>query len=402
MLTGKKIIVAVTGSIAAYKTAYLIRLLVQEHAEVKVVMTYASKDFITPLTLSTLSKNPVLCEPFEPQSGAWNSHVELGLWADMMLVAPVTANTLAKMSNGIADNYLLTVYLSARCPIVFAPAMDLDMYNHPLTKSNILKLQSLGHTLIEPQTGELASGLSGAGRMEEPENILNFVIGHFKRKNDLKGKKVLISAGPTHEAIDPVRYIGNHSSGKMGFALAQAAAARGAEVVLISGPTNMSVKHLSIHRVDVISAQQMYDACLKHFNKCDITIMAAAVADFTPEKPANQKIKKKDSLLEIKLKPTKDILAEMGATKKTDQILVGFALETDQELVNARNKLDNKKLDLIVLNSLKDVGAGFDKPTNKITILDKEGTSTEYDLKVKQEVAEDILDKVVELVIRTK
>lgn len=395
MLSGKKIVLAVTGSIAAYKTAYLVRLLVRENAEVKVVMTSAAKDFITPLTMSTLSKNPVLCDPFEEGSGEWHSHVDLGTWADMLIIAPATANTLAKMAHGIADNYLLTVYLSARCPVLFAPAMDLDMYNHPATKANICKLETLGHQLIEPQVGELASGLCGAGRMEEPEKILDFVVSEFNRSQDLKNQKILITAGPTYEAIDPVRFIGNFSSGKMGFAIAENAAKRGAEIILVTGPTHCLVDHPNIKRIDVITAHEMYEECHRIFDETNITIMCAAVADYTPEKPSGKKIKKEGDTLEIKLSPTRDILASLGKLKRDDQLLVGFALETNNEVENAVKKIQNKNLDFIVLNSLRDKGAGFGTPTNKITIIDRNGKSKSYDLKPKEEVAMDIIDTLV-------
>ena len=395
MLTGKKIVLAITGSIAAYKSAYLVRLLAKENAEVKVVMTSAAKDFITPLTMSTLSKNPVLCDPFDERSGEWHSHVDLGTWADMLIIAPATANTLAKMAHGIADNYLLTVYLSAKCPVLFAPAMDLDMYKHPATKANICKLETLGHQLIEPQVGELASGLSGAGRMEEPEKILDFVVNEFSRSQDLKNQKILITAGPTYEAIDPVRFIGNHSSGKMGFAIAENAAKRGAEVTLITGPTHCRVDHPDINRIDVITANEMYEECHRRFDDTNIGIMSAAVADYTPEKPSSNKIKKKANTLEIKLSPTRDILASLGKLKRDDQLLVGFALETNNEVENAVKKIQNKNLDFIVLNSLRDKGAGFETTTNKITIIERSGKSKSYDLKPKVDVAKDILDTLV-------
>lgn len=394
MLAGKKILVGITGSIAAYKSAYLVRLLVKEHAEVKVMMTPAALDFITPLTLSTLSRNPVICEPYDPSDGTWNSHVDLGLWADLILLAPLTANTMAKMAHGIADNFLLTTFLSARCTVFIAPAMDVDMYKHPVTQENIQRLTSMGCRLIEPQVGELASGLSGEGRMEEPERIMETVKQYFNERSSLKGKKVLVSAGPTHEAIDPVRYIANHSTGTMGFALAKEAAERGASVILVSGPTTLSVNHPSIERRDVVSASEMYDECMKYFPVCDIIIMSAAVADFTPSHPAQQKIKKDKSSLTVMLEPTRDILKVMGKTKKAHQYLVGFALETEKGLEHAKAKLQNKKLNLIVLNSLMDTGAGFGFGTNKITLIDDSGDIREYETKPKQEVAKDIMDWV--------
>ena len=394
MLTGKNILVGITGSIAAYKSAYLVRLLVKEHAEVRVMMTPAALDFITPLTLSTLSRNPVICEPYDPSDGTWNSHVDLGLWADLILLAPLTANTMAKMAHGIADNFVCTTFLSARCPVFIAPAMDMDMYKHPATQQNIQKLLSMGCRLIEPQVGELASGLSGEGRMEEPERIVETVRQHFMERFSLKGKKVLISAGPTHEAIDPVRYIANHSTGTMGFALAKEAAERGASVILVTGPTTLSAGHPAIDRKDVVSAGEMYDACMNHFPVCDIAIMSAAVADFTPSHPAQQKIKKDRSPLTIALEPTRDILKAMGENKKPHQYLVGFALETENELEHARVKLQNKRLNLIVLNSLRDAGAGFGSGTNKITLIDDSGNIRAFETKPKQDVARDILDWV--------
>ncbi|MBP6978674.1 MAG: bifunctional phosphopantothenoylcysteine decarboxylase/phosphopantothenate--cysteine ligase CoaBC [Bacteroidales bacterium] len=396
MLTGKKILIGVTGSIAAYKTAYLVRLLVKEHAQVKVMMTPAARDFITPLTLSTLSKNPVICDPFDVNDGTWNSHVDLGLWADLMMIAPLTANTMAKMAHGIADNFLLTAFLSARCPVFLAPAMDLDMYKHPTTQANIQKLTGMGCHLIEPQIGELASGLSGEGRMEEPEQIVETLIQFFGIQKELSGKTVLISAGPTHEAIDPVRYIANHSTGTMGFALAEEAADRGASVILISGPTLLKTNNVNIHRIDVTSASEMYQECIRHFPACNIAIMSAAVADFRPIKTATQKIKKNTASLTLTLEPTEDILRTMGENKKPHQVLVGFALETDNEQVNAREKLHNKNLDLIVLNSLRDKGAGFGYGTNKITLIDKDNQSLSFDIKPKQEVAKDIFDWLIQ------
>ena len=397
MLKGKKIIIGITGSIAAYKIPLLVRLLKKAGAEVKIIMTPTAGDFVTPLTLSTLSGNPVLSEMYDITDGSWNSHVDLGLWADLMLIAPATANTMGKMCNGIADNLLLTTYLSARCPVMIAPAMDLDMYQHPSTRENIDKLQSWGHHIIEPTEGELASGLCGAGRMEEPENIFRIIEASFKKKTKLSGKKVVVSAGPTYEAIDPVRFIGNHSSGKMGFALAEELANRGAEVTLVAGPVQLSVQHPNIQRLDVTSAEEMYKACTAAFAGADIGIMSAAIADFTPENVADKKIKKGDTTPEIVLKPTRDVLREMGRQKKERQFLVGFALETDNEIENARKKLHTKNLDLIVLNSLQDAGAGFQHPTNRVTLLDKEGGMKAYELKDKREVAVDIVNRIEEM-----
>ncbi|MEE9408508.1 MAG: bifunctional phosphopantothenoylcysteine decarboxylase/phosphopantothenate--cysteine ligase CoaBC [Polaribacter sp.] len=400
VLSGKKVLLGITAGIAAYKTASLVRLFIKLGAEVKVIMTPASKDFITPLTLSTLSKNPVHTTFYdkEEENELWNNHVDLGLWADYMLVAPATANTLSKMSNGTCDNLLLATYLSAKCPVYFAPAMDLDMYIHPSTKESLNKLQSFGNVLIPATSGELASGLVGEGRMAEPEDIVSFIESDILSRLPLKGKKVLITAGPTYEAIDPVRFIGNHSSGKMGFAIANAAANLGAEVFLISGPSHQKIKHSLIHRIDVVSADEMYEASHTYFNDVDIAILSAAVADYKPKNIAHQKIKKKDSSLEIELTPTKDILASLGEIKK-HQFLVGFALETNNELENAKGKLKRKNLDAIVLNSLQDKGAGFATDTNKITIIDKEFNEKSFKLKSKVAVAEDIIN---EIVLRTK
>jgi len=398
LLKGKKILIGITGSIAAYKIPYLVRLLVKEGVEVQVVMTENARHFVTPLTLSTLSKRPVFTYPFDEKDGTWNSHVDMGNWADMMIIAPASASTLGKMASGIADNLLVATYLSAKCPVFFAPAMDLDMYRHPTTTRNVEILQSFGHRLIEPQVGELASGLCGAGRMEEPENILEVIRDHFKKKLQFKGKKFLITAGPTYEYIDPVRFIGNFSSGQMGYALAREAANRGADVTLVSGPTNIEIAHTAIRLIKVISASQMYDATIAAFPGNQVTIMSAAVADFTPEEKAEKKIKKENALNAIRLVPTKDILASAGKLKKKYQILVGFALETDQEIENAQKKLHNKNLDIIVLNSLNDRGAGFGVATNKITILDKAGNQVKFGLKPKREVASDILDKIAELI----
>ncbi|MFN0728987.1 bifunctional phosphopantothenoylcysteine decarboxylase/phosphopantothenate--cysteine ligase CoaBC [Polaribacter gochangensis] len=397
ILSGKKVLLAISAGIAAYKTASLVRLFIKSGAEIKVVMTPASKDFITPLTLSTLSKNPVSSTFYdkEEENELWNNHVDLGLWADMMLVAPATANTLSKMANGTCDNLVLATYLSAKCPIYFAPAMDLDMYQHPSTKNAIEKLQSFGNVLIPAASGELASGLVGEGRMAEPEDIISFIENDILSKLPLKGKKVLITAGPTYEAIDPVRFIGNHSTGKMGFEIAKAAASLGAEVVLISGPSNQQVQHSFINRINVTSASEMYDAVHKEFANVDIAILSAAVADYKPKNVATQKIKKTESSLEIQLAPTKDILASLGAIKK-HQFLVGFALETNNEIENAKGKLQRKNLDLIVLNSLQDKGAGFAKSTNKITIIDADLIETPFELKSKTAVAKDIINHILQ------
>ncbi len=396
MLKGKKILIGITGSIAAYKIPYLIRLLIREGAEVQVILTPNARDFVTPLTLSTLSKRPVLTETFSQVDGTWNSHVDMGIWADLMLIAPASAATLSKLATGQADNLLVTTYLSAKCPVFFAPAMDLDMYKHPTTKQNIQTLVSFGHHLIEPQVGELASGLSGAGRMEEPEKMLEIITDYFKKKSEFSDKKILVTAGPTYEAIDPVRFIGNYSSGLMGFEIAREAAERGAKVTLICGPTHLSCSTPGIKRVDVVSALEMSEVCNEVFGETDITIMAAAVADFTPVNVFESKIKKDASFSSIQLKPTEDILSGLGKRKKESQLLVGFALETNSELENARKKLENKNLDLIVLNSLNDEGAGFGVSTNKITILDKGGRITSYPLKPKNEVATDIMDRLAE------
>ncbi len=395
MLKGKKILLGVCSGIAAYKVAFLTRLLVKAGAEVQVVMTPGAKEFITPLTLSTLSKNPVYSEFTSGSKGEWNNHVELGLKADLILIAPATANTIGKMANGLCDNLLLAVYLSARCPVMFAPAMDLDMLKHPATKKNIDTLKSIGNILIPPGTGELASGLHGEGRLAEPEEILNFVEEFFSRKKKLSGKKILISAGPTYEAIDPVRFIGNHSSGKMGVALSEEAAAEGAEVFLVIGPSSVKTNHPNIKRTDVTSAQEMYDACIAAFKKCDVAIMSAAVADYRPVKPSPVKIKKKDIALNIELEPTKDILAQLGKTKKKNQVVAGFALETDNEVENAKKKLRSKNLDFIVLNSLQDKKAGFRHDTNKITIIDSNNKISNFELKSKEEVAKDIIAHLV-------
>jgi phosphopantothenoylcysteine decarboxylase/phosphopantothenate--cysteine ligase len=397
LLAGKKILLGVTGSIAAYKSAFLIRLLVKNGAEVKVVMTSDAKEFITPLTLATLSKNPVLSSFSSSGVGTWNNHVELGLWADLLLIAPATANTIGKMANGICDNLLLAVYLSARCKTFIAPGMDLDMHAHPAVTANLKKLQSFGHIVLEAEDGELASGLNGKGRMAEPEHILEKITNALTDDTLLKGKRVLVTAGPTYENIDPVRFIGNHSSGKMGFALAEDFAAHGAQVILITGPTDEKHHHPNIKRIDVVSAADMFNTTVKEFRKSQVAVMSAAVADFTPQKVEIRKIKKSSTGLTLKLKKTKDILAELGKNKTRNQVLVGFALETDNEIENAKKKLHNKNLDFIVLNSLKNKGSGFKHETNQVTVIDKNlGTST-FPLKSKQEVARDIVNKVIQL-----
>jgi len=397
MLQGKNIVLGICGSIAAYKAALLIRLLVKGGANVQVVMTPDATNFITPLTLSTLSKNPVLVDYFTPENGEWNNHVELGLWADLVIIAPASANTLAKMATGLCDNLLMAVYLSAKCEVYFAPAMDLDMWKHEATQENISKLQSFGNILIPPGNGELASGLHGEGRMAEPEEIIAFLTASIKKKLPLVNQKILVTAGPTYEAIDPVRFIGNHSSGKMGFVIADQFAQLGADVTLVTGPSAQLSKHASVKRVDVTSAAEMLEACLLYFADSKACIMSAAVADYTPAFAAKQKIKKTDSTFNIELKKTVDILSTLGSQKKNGQILVGFALETNDEEINAIKKLQMKNLDFIVLNSLNDAGAGFKKDTNKITIIDKDLQKTAYSLKSKEEVALDICNKVIEL-----
>jgi len=398
MLQNKKIVLGVCGSIAAYKSASLARLLVKAGAEVQVVMTPDATGFITPLTLSTLSKRPVLVEYSNTETGEWNNHVELGLWADFMLIAPVSANTLAKMANGQSDNLLTAVYLSAKCPVYFAPAMDLDMWKHPATQQNIKQLQGYGNIMIPPGSGELASGLYGEGRMAEPEEIVSFLTADIKKKLPLVNQKILVTAGPTHEAIDPVRFIGNHSSGKMGFAIADQLVAMGAEVILVTGPTSQKSQQSGIKRVDVTSAADMLEACLKYYKDVNACIMSAAVADFTPVNVSAQKIKKQDNDLNIELKKTTDILKTLGEQKQKGQILVGFALETNDEEKNAIDKLQRKNLDFIVLNSLNDEGAGFKTDTNKITIIDRKLQKTTFGLKTKNEVAKDICNKVAELI----
>ncbi len=396
VLSGKKIVLGISGGIAAYKTASLVRLFIKAGAEVQVIMTPASKDFVTPLTLSTLSKNPVHSSFYneEDDNAKWNNHVELGLWADLMVIAPATANTLSKMASGACDNLLIATYLSAKCPVYFAPAMDLDMYKHPSTLESFAALKQFGNTIIPAESGELASGLSGEGRMAEPENIVTFLEADLESKLPLKGKKFLITAGPTYEAIDLVRFIGNHSSGKMGFDIAESAARNGAEVVLVSGPTHLETNVDRIQTIRVTSAKEMYDACHAHFALVDVAIAAAAVADYRPKTVALQKIKKADSSLTIELEKTQDILASLGAIKK-EQFLVGFALETENEVENAQQKIRKKNLDLIVLNSLNDEGAGFGKPTNKITFIDQSFLVEPMQLKSKEAVAEDIIHKII-------
>ncbi|WP_396183345.1 bifunctional phosphopantothenoylcysteine decarboxylase/phosphopantothenate--cysteine ligase CoaBC [Flavobacterium sp.] len=402
VLKGKKVLLGVTGGIAAYKTASLVRLFIKAGAEVQVIMTPASKEFVTPLTLSTLSKNPVFSEFYneenesDNQNATWNNHVELALWADLMLVAPTTSNTLAKMANGNCDNLLMATYLSAKCSVYFAPAMDLDMYKHPTTIANLNKLSLFGNIMIPAEHGELASGLSGEGRMAEPENIIAFLENHLLQQLPLKGKKILITAGPTYEAIDPVRFIGNHSTGKMGFDIANEAAKLGAEVILVTGPSHFQNDNSSIQLIRVTSSDEMFDQCHLLFDDVDVAIAAAAVADYKPKQIAKQKIKKTEAAFSIELEKTKDILASLGKIK-TKQFLVGFALETENEIEHAKLKIQKKNLDLIVLNSLNDEGAGFGKATNKITFIDKSFKIEPMPLKPKEEVAKDILNKIIGL-----
>jgi phosphopantothenoylcysteine decarboxylase/phosphopantothenate--cysteine ligase len=394
----KKIIVGITGSIAAYKAAYLIRGLVKKGAEVQVVITPSGKEFITPLTLSALSSRPVISEFFSNRDGTWNSHVDLGLWADAMLIAPATASTIGKMANGIADNMLITTYLSCKAPVFVAPAMDLDMFAHPSTRQNLEKLRSFGNYIIEPAEGELASRLVGKGRMEEPDIIIRQLETFFASANDLQKKKILITAGPTYEKIDPVRFIGNYSSGKMGFALAEVCARRGADVLLLSGPVALVASHPRIRQINVESAEEMYQAAISSFPEMDAAILCAAVADYRPETVSLEKIKRENQdEVTLRLVPNKDIAASLGAMKKENQRLAGFALETNHELACAEAKLERKNLDFIVLNSLNEPEAGFRVDTNKITILDNTGGVTGYPVKNKQEVASDIVDKLVDL-----
>ncbi len=397
MLKGKKILLAVTGSIAAYKAAILVRLLVKQEAEVKVIMTSSAKEFITPLTLSTLSKNPVL-STFKKSNGtgSWNNHVELAMWADLYLIAPASANTIAKMAHGVCDNLLLATYFSCKTTVFVAPAMDLDMYRHTTTQQNLRLLESHGDSIIEAEHGDLASGLTGVGRMSEPETILSILQDYFASKDRLKGKNVMVNAGPTHESIDPVRFIGNHSSGKMGYAIAERFAKLGASVHLISGPTQIPVSNGTIKLTKVTSAEEMYQACKQKFPKADIGVLAAAVADYKPQRQKDQKIKKTNKNLNLELVSTPDIALELGKSKKNGQILVGFALETEKEIENARKKIKSKNLDMIILNSLMDEGAGFGHNTNKISIIGKDNKIKEFKLKPKREVANDIVNEILE------
>lgn len=397
MLKDKRFIVGVTGSIAAYKTAQLIRLLVKEGAEVKVVMTPLAKEFITPLTLATLSKNPIMVDFFNPENGDWNSHVDLGLWADGFIIAPATANTIGKMVNGIADNLLLTTYLSARCPVFVAPAMDLDMYAHPTTRRNLEVLRSFGNQIIEPVVGELASGLEGKGRMEEPERIVDFVDDYFTAKKMLN-KKVIITAGPTYEKVDPVRFIGNYSSGKMGFALAEVCAKQGAEVTLVTGPVHLSIRHPRVQRINVETAEEMHRVVMSKFEQMDGAILCAAVADFKPKAMNESKIKRENADLVIELSPTQDIAAEVGKIKRHEQFVVGFALETNNEEANAMKKMERKNFDFIVLNSLQDRNSGFGFDTNKISIIHRSGHTKKFELKSKLAVADDIINEINTLI----
>ena len=398
MLKGKHIILGITGSIAAYKAAYIIRALVKKGAEVQVVITPAGKEFITPITLSALSSNPVISEFFSNRDGSWHSHVDLGLWADAMLIAPATASTIGKMANGIADNMLVTTYLSCKAPVFIAPAMDLDMFAHPSTQQNLDRLRSFGNHIIEPAEGELASHLVGKGRMEELDKIIAVLEEFFASRTVLEKKKIVITAGPTYEKIDPVRFIGNYSSGKMGFALAEACAQQGAEVTLIAGPVSLTTTHPNIQRIDVESAEEMYQAAMTAFPEADAGILCAAVADYRPEIQADEKIKRESKgEMMLHLVPNKDIAASLGAIKREGQVLVGFALETNNEATNAESKLKRKNLDFIVLNSLRDAGAGFRCDTNKISIIDRQGETTGYPLKSKQGVAVDIVNKLATL-----
>ncbi|WHT40932.1 bifunctional phosphopantothenoylcysteine decarboxylase/phosphopantothenate--cysteine ligase CoaBC [Myroides sp. mNGS23_01] len=392
----KKILLGVTGGIAAYKTASLVRLLIKAGAEVQVIMTPASHQFVTPFTLSTLSKKPVYTEFFNSkENGTWNNHVELALWADILLIAPATANVLAKMANGLCDNLLLAVYMSAKCPVYIAPAMDLDMYVHPSTERNLTTLTSYNHVIIPAEKGELASGLIGQGRMAEPETIVAVLEESLNQDLPLQGKKILITAGPTYEPIDPVRFIGNHSSGKMGYDIAKEVAKQGGTVILVSGPTNQKITHPQVQVIAVMSASEMYEACHQHFDEVDVVVAAAAVADYRPKDVATQKIKKNADEFSITLDKNPDILASLGAIKK-QQYLIGFALETENEVEHAKQKIVKKNLDLIVLNSLNDTGAGFGKPTNKVTFIDRDFTVQPMELKSKEEVAKDIVNKIIQ------
>lgn len=392
-LKGKHIVLGITGSIAAYKAASLARLFIKEGAEVQIVITPAGKEFITPVTLSALTGKPVVCDFFGANDGTWHSHVDLGLWADFMVIAPATASTLGKMANGIADNMLVTTYMSMKAPVFIAPAMDLDMFAHPSTTRSISTLQSYGNHIIEPASGELASHLIGKGRMEEPENIVKHIKNYFEQQESLSKKKVLITAGPTYEKLDPVRFIGNYSSGKMGFALAEECAARGAEVILIAGPVSLKTQYSNIKRVDVESAEEMYEAAIKEFPTVDAAILCAAVADYRPKVQEETKIKRTEGEnLTLELIPNRDIAASLGKLKKDNQTLIGFALETNNEEQNALRKIEKKNLDYIVLNSLNDAGAGFQYDTNKISIIDKQGNKTDFELKDKKAVAKDIVN----------
>ena len=398
MLNGKKILVGITGGISAYKTASLIRLLVKAGAEVKAVMSGAAKEFVSPLTIATLSKNPVYTDFFNPENGEWHSHVKLGMWADLYIIAPATANTIAKIAHGIADNLLLTTVLSARCKVMVAPAMDLDMYQNAVTQQNIATLRHRGFLFSEAQEGELASGLSGKGRMAEPEDILQNVEQYFAQNQDFKGRKILITAGPTREKIDPVRFVSNYSTGKMGYAIAECLAERGAEVILVSGPVDLKPRHSNINLVSVESAKEMYQACVEHFPKCHAAIMSAAVADYAPKIIAPEKIKKNgESEMTLTLVPNPDIAAALGKIKTENQVFAGFALETENEFANAQKKLESKNFDFIVLNSLKDRGAGFGYDTNKISIVFRNGNTKNFDLKPKTEVAKDIAQCLLQL-----
>ena len=394
-LKGKHIVLGITGSIAAYKAASLARLFIKEGAEVQIVMTPSGKEFITPVTLSALTGKPIVSEFFTANDGTWHSHVDLGLWADVMVIAPATAATIGKMANGIADNMLITTYLSMKAPVMIAPAMDLDMFNHPSTARNLDLLRSYGNIIIEPAAGELASHLIGKGRMEEPENILQKVRELFEEEGSLAKKKVLITAGPTYEKLDPVRFIGNYSTGKMGFALAEECARRGADVTLITGPVALKTIHPNIHRIDVESAEEMYNTSIKYFPEHDIAILCAAVADYRPKVQAETKIKRNSSDMTLDLVANKDIAASLGEIKHAGQLLVGFALETDDETNNAEKKMEKKNLDYIVLNSLKDRGAGFRYDTNKVSVLSSEGERKDFPLKDKTLVAKDIIDTVL-------
>ncbi len=394
-LKDKNIVIGICGGIAAYKITYLVRSLVKDGAKVQVIMSPAAQNFVTPLTFATLSKNPVYSDYFDPKSGVWHNHVDIALKADLLLIAPATANTLSKMAYGACDNLLLATYLSAKCPVMFAPAMDLDMWKHPSTQENIQRLKQFGNTMLAPGTGELASGLIGEGRLAEPEEIYRAICSFFEDALSLKGKTALVTAGPTHEAIDPVRFIGNHSSGKMGFAIAESLASLGAEVTLISGPTHLPTPD-QVNRIDVTSAKDMLDVTERYFDQANIVVMSAAVADYTPVTVAEQKIKKKDDTFQIPLRKTTDILATLGERKRAQQTLVGFALETNDELENAKGKLSRKNLDFIVLNSMQDQGAGFAGDTNKVTVLSKDGAQIAFSLKSKREVANDIVHLIID------